>query len=139
MLFSYLGPSFFSGIGVFVIAFVANLLIGLVLKDLNLEVMKRKDARMNHATEAFSNIKTLKLYSWTEIFEKEIARRREKEIGVYKRLAVWYSLVIGSLYFFPNVLSSVCFATYIGVGNEIDLSDAFTVLVFFELIKEPIR
>jgi len=72
MLFTYLGPSFFSGIGVFVLAFVANLLIGLVLKDLNLEVMKRKDKRMNHATEALSNIKTLKLYSWTDIFEKEI-------------------------------------------------------------------
>jgi len=54
-------------------------------------------------------------------------------------MAVWLALVIASLYFFPNVLSSVCFSTYIGVGNEIDLSDAFTVMVFFELIKDPIR
>ena len=58
---------------------------------------------------------------------------------MYKVIAVWLSLVITSLYFFPNILSSVVFATYIGTGNNLNLATAFTCLVFFDIIKEPIR
>lgn len=101
--------------------------------------MSRKDKRMNHTNEAFNNIKTLKLYSWTGIFEDEIVKRREHELSMYKRIAFWLALIITSLYFFPGILSSVVFTTYIGTGHQIDLASAFTVLVFFDLIKEPLR
>lgn len=45
--------------------------------------MKRKDLRMNHTTEAINNIKTLKLYSWNSAFEKEIKKRRDRELGMF--------------------------------------------------------
>jgi len=60
--------SFFSGIGVLVVAFIVNIFIGLQLEKVNKELMARKDKRMNHTTEAFNNIKSLKFYSWTGIF-----------------------------------------------------------------------
>jgi len=34
--------------------------------------MDRKDERMNATNEAINHIKMLKMYSWTDVFEKEI-------------------------------------------------------------------
>ena len=121
------------------VAFVVNALIGWKLEKANEEMMKRKDKRMNHTTEALNNIKTLKFYSWTDAFEKEVQKRRVHEIRAYWTLAIWLGLVIASLYFFPNILSSVVFSTYIGTGHNIDLATVFSVIVFFDLIKEPLR
>lgn len=58
---------------------------------------------------------------------------------MYKVIAIWLAFVITSLYFFPNILSSVVFSTYIGTGHRLDLATAFTCLVFFDIIKDPIR
>ena len=42
--------------------------------------MKRKDERMNATTEVFNNIKMIKLYGWTETFEKRINEKRNNEL-----------------------------------------------------------
>lgn len=133
-LFYTLGLSFFSGIGVFIIAFASNVYIGLKLEKVNCELMKRKDLRMNHTTEALSNIKVLKFYSWTHIFEEEIHKRRVNEFKKYWEIAIWLALIITSLYFFSNILSSVVFTTYIGSGQTIDLATSFTCLIFFNIL-----
>ena len=101
--------------------------------------MKAKDARISCTSEALTNIKTLKLYSWTNLFEESIHQKRKVEMDLYRKVAIIDTLIITSLYFFPSILSSVVFTTYIGFGHQIDLASAFTVLVFFDLIKNPIR
>jgi hypothetical protein len=63
--------------------------------------MKAKDSRMNHTTEALTNIKTLKLYSWNTAFQKEIKIRRKKELKLLWRISFWLAIIISSLYFFP--------------------------------------
>ena len=40
---------------------------------------------MNLTTETFTNIKTAKLYSWTDILNKLIEERRTNELGVLKK------------------------------------------------------
>lgn len=40
---------------------------------------------MNLTTETFTNIKTAKLYSWTDILNKMIDERRTNELGVLKK------------------------------------------------------
>jgi ABC-type multidrug transport system fused ATPase/permease subunit len=134
-----LGLSFFSGIGVFLLAFLTNLGLGILYEKQQKKVMKSKDNRMNHTNEALQNIKTLKFYSWTGIFEEEIQKRREDEVSKLLRISMINSFIIVSLYFFPNILSSVVFSTYIGLGHKIDLATSFSVLVFFDIIKEPLR
>lgn len=71
-LFYLLGLSFLAGLSVFFIALFFNAILGLVIEKVDTKLMKAKDDRMNHTTEALNNIKTLKFYSWTDAFEKEI-------------------------------------------------------------------
>ena len=139
MLFYKLGLTFLSGVAVFVVAFLTNLILGYVTARMQKQLMERKDKRMNATNEAINHIKMLKMYSWTDVFEKEIQERRKREVQMFKRMAWVNSFMISSLYFFPSVLGSVVFSTYIGTGHYIDLQTAFTVMIFFGLIQDPLR
>lgn len=44
--------------------------------------MKKQDARVNTTSESLNNIKMLKLYSWTAIFNRVIESKRVEELGV---------------------------------------------------------
>lgn len=63
--------------------------------------MKKTDARVSATTESLNNIKMLKLYSWTEAFEKSINQKREIEMGVMRRRFILGNISVASLYFFP--------------------------------------
>lgn len=71
-LFYYLGVSFFSGIGVFIISFFFNLYFGMLIGKYWSSIMTVKDERMNITTEVLSNIKMIKLYSWISTFYHKI-------------------------------------------------------------------
>ena len=63
--------------------------------------MECQDDRLNTTTESLNNIKILKLYSWTDTFEKAIQVKRKLEMSVFwKRLSVGM-ISVTSLYFFP--------------------------------------
>ena len=66
--FYVFGYSFFAGLGVFVLAFISNFIVGRYMRTVQKKVMKSKDARMKVSTEAINNIKMIKLYSWQENF-----------------------------------------------------------------------
>lgn len=97
--------------------------------------MKKTDARVSSTTEAFNNIKMLKLYSWTEPFEKTINEKRDVELGVLWQRLLISTTMISLMYFFPQILSSVVFSVYIGTGHTLDLSIAYTVMIIFNNIK----
>jgi ABC-type bacteriocin/lantibiotic exporter with double-glycine peptidase domain len=103
------------------------------------DYMKKTDARVSATTESFNNIKMLKLYSWTEPFEKTINDKREEELALQWRRLIISCISITSMYFFPQVLSAVVFSVYIGSGHVLDLSIAYTVMTIFNNLKEPLR
>jgi len=47
-------------------------------------------------------------------------------------------MLIGCVYLFPNLLPAIVFSTYIGTGHTLDLPTATTILVLFNLMKEPL-
>jgi ABC-type multidrug transport system fused ATPase/permease subunit len=82
ILFVYLGVSFLAGILVFVVAFFVNLTLGRIQARLQKAYMKKQDARVNTISESLNNIKMLKLYSWTRIFDDVINVKRAEELAV---------------------------------------------------------
>jgi len=83
-------------------------------------------------------VRALKFYSWTEVFESEIMRRRELQLDQIRRKAWWTVGMAVITGFTPIIVNSVSFSTYIGLGNTITLPNAFAVLVFFNMLKEPL-
>ena len=66
LLFQYLGLTFFAGLGVFVLAFLINIVLTRISAKLQKRYMECQDVRVNATTESLNNIKMLKLYSWTD-------------------------------------------------------------------------
>ena len=73
ILFRYLGFSFLSGIGVFLLSFILQALIANLSAKYQREYMKRQDKRVGLTTEGLNNIKMIKLYSWIDTFTEMIA------------------------------------------------------------------
>lgn len=101
--------------------------------------MKKTDARMQATTESLNNIKMLKLYAWTDVFKKFVKEKREEEMDVLWDRFKLGSLIVSSLYFFPQLQSAVVFSCFIAAGNVLSLETAFTVTTFLNLIKDPLR
>ena len=56
---------------------------------------------------------------------------------MFKKIILSVILIITSIEFLPSALSATVFTTYIGTGHSIDLASAFTILIYFNMIKEP--
>ena len=48
-------------------------------------------------------------------------------------------VLVTNLYFFPQILSAVVFAFYIGFGGTLRLDIAYMVITILGLIKDPLR
>lgn len=139
VLFDYLGWSFLSGIVIFIATFATNFSLSRIQARLQKEFMRRQDWRVKAIVESLSNIKVLKMYAWTHIFERLIAERRADELRVlWRRMRVSH-FIVTNLYFFPQILQAVVFSFYIGFGNTLRLDIAFTVIAILNLIKDPLR
>lgn len=138
LLFKYLGVTFFAGIGVFVISLLVNISLSRCSARIQKRYMKKTDARISITTECLNNIKMIKLFSWVEIFQKLIAKKRNEELATQFQRMNLIMVIMASLSFFPMILQVVSFAAYIGSGHEIDLSLAITVITIFNIVKGPI-
>lgn len=64
-----------------------------------------------------------------------ISEKRQVELNtLWKRFRFGMTNTT-SLYFFPSILGAVVFSTYIGMGNTLELSVAYTITTIFNLIK----
>jgi hypothetical protein len=96
--------------------------------------MKKNDARINTTSEALNNIKMLKLYSWSHVFSEVIAKKRGEELVWLWKIFQIGSMIVTGLYFFPSILSATVFSVYIGTGNILDISNAFTVMTILNIL-----
>lgn len=100
--------------------------------------MKHSDGRVKATNESLSNIRMLKLYSWSDIFFSRVLERRAEELAwIWKRMQNG-QLVVTSIYFFPAILNALVFAVYIGLGNTLSLDIAFTVVTLLNIIRHPL-
>ena len=134
-LFYFLGVSFLAGIGILLLAFVFNLFISRFSAKMQTKYMEHQDKRVNLTTECLNNIKMLKLYSWQQAFEKMIGEKRKEELSTLWRRMRFGMTNTTSLYFFPSILGTTVFSVYIGTGNKLDLSIAYTITTILAMLR----
>jgi ABC-type bacteriocin/lantibiotic exporter with double-glycine peptidase domain len=103
------------------------------------KAMASQDERQNVVTEMVNNIKVLRLNSWVNKFEEYIETKREAEIRDKIKLQYLGIALVTSVYFFPSLLDATVFSVYIGTGNKLDISVAFTVMTLLNLLADPLN
>jgi len=137
-LLNIMGMTVIVGIVIFYLALAFNKWIGKIIKGKTKDYMEAKDARLKLMGEAVQNIKAVKLQSWTDRYVRFISQKRDMELQALKKIHKWNQYLMGGNNFFPNAMMAAIFTVHIGFGNRISLSQAFTVMLFFGMIKQPI-
>lgn len=99
--------------------------------------MKEQDKRVSLETESLSNIKMLKLYSWSDSFATNIGALRNTETALLwkkKWLEVGQCIAYA---FLPVLLKVVSFVAFFGMGNTMTVENAFAILTVLGIIYIP--
>ncbi|KAG8835961.1 hypothetical protein FRC17_010930 [Serendipita sp. 399] len=98
-----------------------------------------RDRRMAVVNELFTYIKFIKLCAWDDRWIKRTEKARKKEIKwiLRERLNV---IMLGFLWTIAPILVSFCsFLAFVLLGNELTVSIAFTSIVLFNLLRQPLN
>ena len=76
-LYQYLDLVFLVGIGIFFLGFLANMTLSTKNARYQKLYMKFQEKRVSLMSECLANIKTLKIFSWTKVFEEKLEEIRK--------------------------------------------------------------
>ncbi|KAJ2860637.1 hypothetical protein GGH94_005388, partial [Coemansia aciculifera] len=143
MLYQTLGWSSLAGVAMLAInACVSTWLAGFVQAHVR-DFFNWRDQRMRILTEAMSNMKGVKLYSWQRAFIDRICKIRDtKELRSLRKVGMWKAIMNTSSSLTTVLIGLVTFATYEvfdGVSRgPLTSKLIFVSLSYFLLIQEPI-
>jgi len=138
LLFRYLGPPVFWGIGVLLLTIPVNSVTLRLLNRLSRFENEAKDARTKRTAESISNMKLLKLQGWEEQFANDIRASRRDELrrhvsrGVVRALNTAFSNAV------PALVLVVTLTAYVRTGKPLVASTIFTAISLFNQLRFPL-
>lgn len=92
-------------------------------------LLAAKDNRLGHCDEAFNNIRTLQMLSWTGPFESQIIEARQEELRV-KNLRLWMTKMVAALgYVLSAIVTLVTLAYFVTYYSEGSLKASVAIPV----------
>jgi len=107
---------------ILIVASYVNKRVGDKAKTLTIEKSKVSDRRNIKLNETLQGMRTVKLYAWEDVVEREVSKIRNEEVKHLKELAWWKAFLSFLMNAVPNL--SVCGTLLIYVQVEGDLTPA---------------
>ncbi|XP_062027591.1 ABC transporter C family member 10-like [Rosa rugosa] len=101
--------------------------------------MVAQNKRLKAITEALSNMKILKLYSWETNFKQVIEGLRAEELKWINKVLLHKGYNITLFWSSPILVAAVTFWTCYFLGITLTASNVFTFLATLRIVQEPIR
>ena len=139
LLFEFFKVSFFAGLGILIIFFLVNLKISKLYHFYQKKILGKKDIRMRRSTEAFENIKILKLYSWEKQFMKQILLARKEEMDAMTTRFNVSTTNISLFWLCPTLVACSTLGLYQILNNKLSISTMLIGLSLFNKLQSPIR
>jgi ATP-binding cassette, subfamily C (CFTR/MRP), member 1 len=93
--------------------------------------------RIKVTNEVLQGIRVIKLYGWESSIQDKIQRVRHEEVQLMRQYN-YLRLYNGVLMFLaPSIVNAVCFATYVLLGNTLDVATAFVVIALTNACRMP--
>lgn len=143
MLTSLLGiwPTF-SGFLVMLLVIPISILIGNILKRLQMKLMIVKDQRVKLIHEILDGIKLIKLSAWENCFEELVVKTRTQELKLLKRISMYkcFNHIIWIIApFFVSLVSFTIFVLVNRGQKSLTIDIIFVAINLFFLIKYPLK
>jgi ABC-type multidrug transport system fused ATPase/permease subunit len=138
-LYMVLGWTAFVALGMTLFMMPINMKVSAWWDKVQQQLMAASDKRMDNINELLQGIRIIKFFAWEDQFKTKIRKSRDAELKVLtRRTVVW--LIAATIWFcFPMALTCVCFVIYTRVaGNDLTSPIAFTALLVFKMLREPV-
>lgn len=139
-LYQLVGWSMFAGVGAMIIMIPINGYIARLMKTLQKEQMKNKDARTRLMTEILNNMKSIKLYAWTTAFINRLnVIRNDQELKTLRKIGATQAFSNFTWSTTPFLVSCSTFGVFVLTQNKALTSDiVFPALTLFNLLTFPL-
>ncbi|KAL8764209.1 MAG: hypothetical protein Q9184_000178 [Pyrenodesmia sp. 2 TL-2023] len=139
-LYQLVGISMLAGVGAMLIMIPINGLIARLMKRLQKEQMKNKDARTRLTAEILNNMKSIKLYSWSTAFMNKLNHvRNDQELHTLRKIGASQAFANFTWSTTPFLVSCSTFTVFVLTHNRpLTTEIVFPALTLFNLLTFPL-
>lgn len=139
-LYQLVGLPMFAGVGAMVLSIPLNGLIAKLMKTLQKEQMKNKDSRTRLMTEILNNMKSIKLFAWSQAFMKRLNYvRNDQELKTLRKIGAASAVANFTWTTTPFLVSCATFTVFVLTNDRPLTTDlVFPCLTLFNLLNFPL-
>ncbi|KAL9047131.1 MAG: hypothetical protein Q9214_000212, partial [Letrouitia sp. 1 TL-2023] len=139
-LYQLVGISMLAGVGAMVLMIPVNGVIARLMKRLQKEQMKNKDSRIRLTTEILNNIKSIKLYAWSQAFMNKLSFvRNDQELKTLRKIGAAQAFANFTWSTTPFLVSCSTFAVFVLTRDQpLTTEIVFPALTLFNLLTFPL-
>ncbi|KAM0334168.1 hypothetical protein ACHAQA_001188 [Verticillium albo-atrum] len=139
-LYQLVGWSMLAGVGVMIIMMPAHGFIARIMRNLQKEQMKNKDARSRLINEIINNMKSIKLYAWGAAFMNKLNFvRNDMELKNLRRIGATQAFANFTWSTAPFFVSCSTFTVFVLTQDKPLTTDiVFPALALFNLLTFPL-
>ncbi|KAK4106280.1 hypothetical protein N658DRAFT_490887 [Parathielavia hyrcaniae] len=139
-LYQLVGWSMLAGIGVMIIMIPVNGFIARIMKNLQKQQMKNKDARSRLIAEIVNNMKSIKLYAWGAAFMNKLNYiRNDQELKNLRKIGAGQAFANFTWSSTPFLVSCSTFAVFVLTDDRpLTTEIVFPALALFNLLTFPL-
>ncbi|XP_033736229.1 multidrug resistance-associated protein 7-like isoform X2 [Pecten maximus] len=131
ILYQLVGVAFMGGLIVALGLVPINKIVSTKQITLGKVLMKQKDNRTKMINEVLGGIKTIKLYTWENHFQKMIANLRDAELYTIRQRKIISAISSFLWTLTPILMTVLTFTIYSMIGKAITAAKMFTCLALF--------
>ena len=139
-LYQLVGISMLAGVGAMILMIPVNGLIARIMKNLQKKQMKNKDARTRLVTEILNNMKSIKLFAWSQAFMNKLNFvRNEQELRTLRKIGASQAFANFTWSTTPFLVSCSTFMVFVLTRDEpLTTEIVFPALTLFNLLGFPL-
>ena len=139
-LYQLVGISMLAGVAVMILMIPVNTLIAKLMKTLQKEQMKNKDSRTKLITEILNNMKSIKLFAWSQAFMKKLSYvRNDLELKTLRKIGAAQAVATFTWSTTPFLVSCSTFTVFVLTRDEpLTTEIVFPALTLFNLLTFPL-
>lgn len=139
-LYQLVGISMLAGVGMMIVMIPVNGLLARLMKRLQKEQMKNKDARTKITSEIIANMKSIKLYAWGSAFMNKLNYiRNDQELKTLRKIGAAQALANFTWSTTPFLVSCSTFAVFVLTQDKpLTTEIVFPALTLFNLLTFPL-
>ncbi|TCD68828.1 hypothetical protein EIP91_009695 [Steccherinum ochraceum] len=136
ILHSLLGWSVYPGLATMAAMVPIPGYVAKLLRNVQVEKMKKSDSRVQNVTETMNGIRMVKLFGWEPKISQQLGEKRDEELRAIRKHKLLSLLNGVANNLIPIATTIVTYATYVGRLTRSSFYAFFASMAIFEIVQE---